>query len=112
MKNKFKSHTLAATIAAFTLLFSSMAFSLELSEAKQRGLVGEQINGYLGAVVMQGDVKLMLEEINAKRKAKYQELAAKNNLSLAQVETLAANKAYGKTSPGHFIQVKGAWVKK
>jgi len=112
MKNNIKRHKLTAIIAAFTLLFSSMVFALELGEAKQKGLVGEQVNGYLGAVVMQSDVEVLIAEINTKRKVKYMELAAKNNISLQQVEKLAANKAYSKTEAGHFIQVNGVWLKK
>ena len=43
---------------------------------------------------------------------KYQQLAQKNNLSLAQVETLAGKKAVEKTASGHFIKIKGKWIKK
>jgi uncharacterized protein YdbL (DUF1318 family) len=112
MKSNRKPHKLSGIIAIFTLMFSSMVFALDLGEAKQRGLVGEQSNGYLGAVVMQNDAQALIAEINAKRKAKYTELAAKNKLTLQQIEKLAANKAYAKTAAGHFIQVNGVWAKK
>ena len=112
MKTNIQSHKLSVIIAAFSLFFSSVVFALDLDEAKQNGLVGEQINGYLGVVVEQNDVTALIEEINAKRKAKYMELAEKNNITLQQVEKLAANKAYSKTEAGHFIQVNGVWVRK
>ncbi|MFT4993672.1 MAG: hypothetical protein ACI965_000693 [Paraglaciecola sp.] len=112
MKINIKSYHISTIIAVVSLFFCSMVFALELDDAKQRGLIGEQTNGYLGVRVMQNEVQALVGEINAKRRAKYLELAAKNNITLQQVETLAANKAYEKTEAGHFIQVKGVWLKK
>ena len=94
------------------LLFCSAVFALELGEAKQNGLVGEQENGYLGAVVNRSDVLELVGEINVKRKAKYIELAKKNNIDLSQVEKLAAKKAFEKTAKGHYVKYDGDWVKK
>ncbi len=99
-------------IAALTLVFSSLSFALELSEAKQEGLVGEQTNGYLGVIKSSPEVAKLVEEINALRKAKYAELAAKNGITLQQVEKLAAKKAYEKTETGHYLKNNGEWIKK
>lgn len=107
MKNKiFKSLIIAS------LFFSSIVFAINLDEAKNKGLVGEKDNGYLGLVVNQKDVQILIAEINAKRKAVYMELATKNGITLQQVEKLAAKKAYDKTSSGHYLWVNGKWVKK
>jgi len=94
------------------ILFSTVAFAIELDTAKEEGLVGEQQNGYLGAVVQSSEVLLLINDINAKRKAKYQELATKNGITLEQVEILAAKKSYEKTESGHYLQVNGQWVRK
>jgi len=94
------------------ILFSAFAFAIELDTAKATGLVGEQQNGYLGAVVESSEVMALISDINAKRKAKYQELATKNGINLEQVEVLAAKKAFEKTETGHYLQVNGQWVKK
>jgi uncharacterized protein YdbL (DUF1318 family) len=94
------------------ILFSTVAFAIELDTAKETGLVGEQQNGYLGAVVQSSEVMELINDINAKRKAKYQELATKNGITLEQVEILAAKKAYEKTKSGHYLQLNGQWVKK
>jgi uncharacterized protein YdbL (DUF1318 family) len=107
MKNKiFKSLLIAS------LFFSSIVFAIGLDEAKENGLVGEKDNGYLGLVVNQKDAQILIDDINSKRKAVYIELAAKNGITLQQVETLAAKKAYDKTSTGHYLWVSGEWVKK
>lgn len=94
------------------VLFSAAAFAIGLDTAKEEGLVGEQQNGYLGAIVQSSEVLLLIDDINAKRKAKYQELATKNGITLEQVEILAAKKSYEKTETGHYLQVNGQWVKK
>jgi uncharacterized protein YdbL (DUF1318 family) len=95
-----------------SLFFSSLSFALELDEAKEKGLVGEKDNGYLGLVVNQADAQKLITEVNQKRRKIYLELAAKNNITLTQVEKLAAQKAYAKTAPGHYLWVNGAWLKK
>jgi len=108
MKNK----TIFKSVIILSFLFSSIAFAIGLDEAKQKGLVGEKDNGYLGVVVMQEDAQSLVEDINAKRKAVYVKLAAKNGITLQQVEKLAAEKAYTKTSSGHYLWKSGRWVKK
>ncbi|WP_372760169.1 YdbL family protein [Pseudoalteromonas sp.] len=97
-------------ISALCMSFSVWAISLD--DAKSQGLVGEDSSGYLGLVVQNAEAKAVVDEVNAKRKAQYLKLAQKNNLSLAQVEALAAAKTIEKTQAGHYIEVNGSWVKK
>lgn len=101
--------TLLVTLLIFV---SSMAFAGSLGDAKRQGLVGEKDNGYVGIVVDSPQTRQLVDSVNAKRKAKYLELAKKNNITLAQVEKLAAEKTYSKTSPGNYIWKSGRWVKK
>ena len=107
MKNR-----IFTSLTIVSLLFSSIAFAIGLDEAKDNGLVGEKGNGYLGVVIVQKDAQGLVADINAKRKAVYVELAAKNGITLQQVEKLAAKKAYDKTSTGHYLWVGNQWVKK
>lgn len=107
IKNKLN---FAALVSAVCLSFSVWAISLD--DAKSQGLVGENSSGYLGLVVPNSEVKAVVDEVNAKRKEQYIKLAKKNNLSLAQVEALAAAKTIEKTQSGHYIEVNGSWVKK
>ncbi|MBQ4859008.1 YdbL family protein [Pseudoalteromonas sp. MMG007] len=107
IKNKL---SIATLIGAVYMSFSAWAISLD--DAKNQGLVGENSSGYLGLVVQNSEAKAVVEEINAKRKAQYLKLAKKNNLSLAQVEALAAAKTIKKTQNGHYVEVNGSWVKK
>ena len=42
----------------------------------------------------------------------YVKLAAKNGITLQQVEKLAAEKTYKKTSTGNYLWMSGKWAKK
>jgi hypothetical protein len=107
-----KTITILKTLLFAAILFSTTVFALELDSAKASGLVGEQENGYLGAVVQNAEVLTLVNDINVKRRAAYQELANKNNITLEQVEILAAKKSYEKTQSGHYLRSNGQWVKK
>lgn len=100
-------------ISLIFVVLASPAFALSLQDAKTQGLVGEQLNGYLGIIKESSDVKALVSNVNKRRKAKYQELAKKNNIDLATVAKLAGNKAISKTKSGNYIQNQsGQWVKK
>ena len=77
------------------LLVSVAAWALDLDQAKSQGLVGEQLNGYLGVVVSPApaDVRALVRDINAKRQQAYQRIATDNGISLEQVAVLAGKKA-------------------
>ena len=105
-----KSVKVLLTSLLFVLSFS--VFAGQLDDAKNQGLVGEKETGYLGLVVETAESKNLVSEINAKRKAKYQQLASNNNISLAQVEMMAAKKTYSRTATGNYLWLNGKWVKK
>ncbi len=95
------------------LLAPLSAWSIDLAAAKQRGPVGEQANGYLGAVTTpNAEVSALVKDVNAKRRAKYQQIATKNDISMTDVEALAGQKALDKTASGNYIKPAGNWRKK
>ena len=95
---------------------SLSVFAIELDEAKAQGLVGEKASGYLGIPNQQAvseDVITLIKDINNKRKAKYTEIALKNNLQTDAVAKLANKKAIEKTEVGNYYQTQeGKWLKK
>ncbi|NTS77260.1 YdbL family protein [Catenovulum sp. SM1970] len=105
-----KTAKLLTLFSALCLSFSALA--LDIATAKSAGLVGETANGYLALVKEDSKAAQLIKEINAKRKATYQQLAKKNQLTLQQIEQMAGKKAQSKTSAGNFIQVNGKWQKK
>ncbi len=92
----------------------SSAYALGLDEAKARGLVGETASGYLASVnpSPSAEVRTLVEDINAKRRAEYERIAKQNGTSVASVEKLAAGKAFEKTPKGQYVRPEGGWVKK
>lgn len=95
--------------------WSVPVWSAGLDEAKSQGLVGEQANGYLGAVTANTptEVKALIADINQKRKSEYQAIAQRNKTDLQAVEALAAKTAIERTSPGQYVRLpSGEWVKK
>jgi uncharacterized protein YdbL (DUF1318 family) len=92
-----------------------MAWAVGLDAAKQQGLVGEQSNGYLGSVAgaPSAQVSTLIKDVNAKRRAKYQQIATKNSISMADVEALAGEKAIARTASGNYIKpAAGGWRRK
>jgi uncharacterized protein YdbL (DUF1318 family) len=88
---------------------------MDLQQAKEKGLVGEQPNGYLGLVNSNAaaDVKAMMNKINSLRKQEYQSIAQRNKTELRVVEKLAGKKAIEKTPAGQYVRLpSGQWRKK
>lgn len=101
---------------AFLLGLTSAAFAMDLDSAKAQGLVGEQLNGYVGLVTTSPshDVQVLVDDINARRRAAYEKVAAQTQgASLSDVEKLAAAKLIARTPSGQMVQdASGRWVKK
>lgn len=96
-----------------SLMLSFSVFALDLADAKQQGLVGETPAGLLGVVKATKDSQALVNDINAKRIAKYKDIAKKNNMTLDQVSVLAGEKAMQKTPAGQYIQNSaGKWIRK
>lgn len=84
----------------------------QLDSAKSNGLVGEQINGYLGVVNNRNQASQIVQLINQARQQRYQDLAKAHNISLQKVEKLAGEKALEKTPSGYYIKLNNRWQQK
>jgi len=102
------------------LLISLMTVSIAAAESpltqpKADGLIGEQADGYIGLVAQNvpADIKKLVADVNAQRKAGYQKIATKQGTSLSEVEKVGGNTAIEKTLPGNYIRdANGVWHKK
>jgi uncharacterized protein YdbL (DUF1318 family) len=103
-----------ALFIAAALAFTSMAQALTLDEAQAQGLLGENASGYLEMTPRgNADAKALMDDINAKRKAKYQGIANKQNTALENIEKIAGEKIQSKLSAGEFYKdASGKWNKK
>lgn len=102
-------------LATLLLMTAGGCLALTLSEAKDKGYVGEMTNGYLGSPQGKAvaEVSALMQQINAERRKQYLEISAKVGKPLNVIEQLAGQKAIGKTQPGHYIQApNGGWQKK
>ncbi|MGB5855397.1 MAG: YdbL family protein [Oceanisphaera sp.] len=89
------------------------AWALDLQQAKQQGLVGEQLNGLVGVVQGGGAVAAVANDINRKRLASYQDIAQRTGTSLTVVQRRAGQLNVERTQSGHYIQLAdGSWRKK
>ncbi len=110
--------TLKVTLAGILVLLFTFSLNAEemlnIDSAKQRGLIGEDAGGYLGAVQSPTPaVTALIADINEKRLAEYKRIAAANNITLSDVEKLAGRKAIERTDTGYFIRLPGTtWMKK
>ena len=102
-----------------TLFFSFSVFAVTLQEAKLKGWVGEQSDGYLGLVSrnIQPDNKKavvsLLQKVNSQRKQEYLSIASNNGTSVSQVQTVAGKTLIDLAPSGEYVKTKtGIWVKK
>ena len=112
--NNWIRQVFAALLISLLAVFVAIASS-SLSQPKADGLIGEQSDGYLGLVAQNtpADIKKLVAEVNAKRKAGYQKIAAKQGASLSDVEKVGGNTAIEKTLRGNYIRdASGTWRKK
>lgn len=96
------------------LLISMDVPALDLAQAKANGLVGEQMNGFLGLVESDAsaDVKALVQSINAQRQAEYQRIAAKNGTSVEAVARITAQKVIGQAAAGAYVETASGWQKR
>jgi len=123
MDNKMSNNRLApqqwaSSLAALfitmvlALVLASPAYALDLDVAKDNGWVGERYTGYLGIVKPEAGVKALVDDVNQKRTQVYKDLAAKNGITLQEVEKIAGKKVIEKTKSGNLIDLGNGWLKK
>ena len=84
-----------------------------LDDAKAAGLVGEQVDGYVGAVTGDSSVQALVDEVNAGRKAKYAEIANKRGAPVDAVAAIAGKKLIERAGAGQFVLGDdGRWTQK
>jgi uncharacterized protein YdbL (DUF1318 family) len=90
------------------------AAALDLDGAKAAGLVGEKPDGYVEVVSpnASAEVKALVADVNAKRRAAYARIAQQNGAPLADVAALAGKKLVEGAPAGSFVYVDGAWKRK
>ena len=91
------------------------AAAITLDQAKATGLVGERFDGYLGLVDANApaEVRTLIEDINAQRRARYSDIAANRGVPVEAVGKLTAERVINGAPPGTFYMGEdGRWRRK
>jgi uncharacterized protein YdbL (DUF1318 family) len=107
----------AATLAlgiGLVLAAAPAARALDLDTAKRQGLVGEQVDGFVGAVAPDpaADVRALVADVNARRRSSYEDIARKTGSPVEAVAALAAQKLIDRAPAGAWIGDGGRWYRK
>jgi uncharacterized protein len=108
----------AVRIAAILItlaLFAQPVAAQSLDGAKAAGQIGERIDGYVGVVDANapGDVRELVNQVNAGREAKYAEIAAERGTSVQAVAQIAGQKLIGRAPKGEYVMgADGRWRQK
>jgi uncharacterized protein YdbL (DUF1318 family) len=100
---------------AIAMGVSAGSWAGSLDDAKAAGLIGERPDGFVAAVQPNPppDVAALVKEINAKRRAAYEDIAAKQNVPVDQVGAVTAEKIKRQAPAGnYFLNPDGTWTKK
>jgi uncharacterized protein YdbL (DUF1318 family) len=107
-----KFRTLTA-LAVAGILFSAQAFAMDLHAARNAGLIGEKLDGYVAVLKHTPEADALAAEVNAKRKTEYAKISAANAQPLDVVGTLAAAQIIEKLDKGDKYQSpEGGWKTK
>jgi uncharacterized protein len=86
-----------------------------LDAAKAAGQIGERIDGYVGVVDANapGDIRKLVDQVNAGREAKYAEIAAERGTSVQAVAQIAGQKLIERAPKGEYVMgADGRWRQK
>jgi uncharacterized protein len=109
---RYFSGTLASLLLVLVLTGGEVRADA-LDDAKAAGLVGEQADGYVGAVGDVGGVQALIDDINAKREAAYGDIAAKREAPTEAVAQIAGKKLVERAPKGQFVRgSNGVWGQK
>ena len=79
---------------------------------KDKGIIGEDSNGYLAFVGTSREGQNIVNAENADRKTVYQMIAKKTGSTIEVVAEKRAKKLAQNAPSGHYIKVNGTWIKK
>lgn len=106
--------TMRLFAAALALAIALPAFALDLDEARSKGKLGERADGYVAAVddSPSAEVAQLAQQVNAQRRAHYEEIAKKTGAPVEAVAALAGQKLIANRPSGEWVHDGSGWKKK
>ncbi len=102
-------------VAALETGGSARAASAAIEAAKRDCVVGERLDGYLGAVRgarLSGALKREVDAVNLRRKAAYGDLARQRGVTIETAAAVTAERLIERAPSGQCVQNNsGAWVR-
>lgn len=111
---RFVPRLIAALLFCWGVM-AAPAFAISLEDAKAQGLVGERVDGFVGAVVANppSDVATLVEQINAQRRQKYTQIAAERDVPMDAVAKIVGEKQVERAAAGEYVAgADGRWRRK
>lgn len=102
--------TVTRIIFLALILGATQAAAGTLEDLRASGAIGERYDGY--AVAKEPGAQADVDEINAKRRAIYQEKAAAQGIPIEQIGKVYAEEIIKKIPAGTWIQLNGQWRQK
>ena len=115
MRSALSTTGLALVAVLLLLAAAPSAQAMDLEFAKSSGWVGERPDGFIGQVDPRAPdgVKQLVQDINARRKQKYTEIAKQNGTAFDAVAALAGAKLIERTPQGQYVMAPdGRWQMK
>ncbi|MAN74956.1 MAG: hypothetical protein CME85_02725 [Henriciella sp.] len=117
MANIFRIAISALALASGSVMLAAPAAAADpqIEAAKDQGVVGERIDGYLGIVKGGADPSLvrLVQDINNRRRAAYGETAEKTGTTPQQVARVTGERLIAQAAPGEYIMDdSGTWSQK
>ncbi len=103
-----------ALLIVLALTVAAPAMADALDDALRGGKVGETSRGYIAPVgAPSAGLTRLVNDINARRRAKYQSIARKNGISLQKIEAVAGSRIIQRAPAGtYFMDSGGQWRRK
>jgi len=101
-------------VLALVIALPALAIALDLDGARSNGALGERSDGYVAAVSdsPSSEVAKLAEQVNAQRRAHYEEIAKKTGAPVEAVAALAGQKLIANRPSGEWVHDGSGWKKK
>lgn len=103
------------TLMLFTagVTLAGQAFALDLSGARAQGIVGEKLDGYVAVVKPSAEAQALVNDINTRRRAEYDQISRQNSQPVSVVGKVAAETIINGLPSGSLYQgADGSWKTK
>lgn len=95
------------------LFLAPSAFSLDLKEAREKGMFGEKRDGTIEVMINNAEAVKLAEEINSLRLQEYQKISSNNGQPLDVVRKIAFKQIVENLPAGSYYKNEaGTWTKK